>query len=56
VEAAWFGIGLLIGIPFGWLLLLVGGVRWLIHAAELGDSAPEPAPGTAADRKVKGDS
>lgn len=51
MEYAWFGVGVIVGVPLGWLLLAVGFVRWTVHAAEEGDSAPPGRRGSAADRK-----
>lgn len=47
-----FALGIIVGIPLGWVILLVVVVRWAIQAAE-GDYADHTV-GTAADRKVKG--
>ena len=49
----WIGVsvGIAIGVPFGWVLLIIGFVRWTVNAAEEGENMTPARRGSVADRK-----
>lgn len=52
MEAVWLLLGVVIGIPLGWVILLVAVLRWAVHACE--EDFADHTPGRPEDRKVKG--
>lgn len=50
MEAAIFGMGFLVGLPFGAVVFVVLVIRGLIHASDVGDT-PAEADGSPADRR-----